>query len=490
MELPFFPTVRPVDRRRFLSRASAGVGGMALSSLLDADQSPTVAAAESATAAAMHFAPRADAVIHIHLVGAPSQIDLFDPKPELTRRHGQRCPDELFAGKKFAFLRDHPTLFGTPKDWGFRSCGDSGMQISNLMPHLQEVADELCMVRSLHTDEFNHGPAQLFMMSGFGRFGRPSLGSWVTYGLGSENADLPAYIVMITGNVLGAGNSAWGSGFLPTVYQGVEFRSGGDPVLFLSNPPGVDPALRRRIVDSINDVNRSTLAGSFDPELETRIDQYELAFRMQTAVPELMDLSTESQSTHDDYGTTRRTGGDSADGPRAQFANHCLLARRLVERGVRFVQLFDESWDHHGSIASNLPKKCRDVDQPVAALIRDLKRRGMLDRTLVVWSAEFGRTPMAQTVAGNGKEQRTGRDHQRDAFTMWMAGGGTRGGTIFGETSPLGASIADDPVHVHDWNATLLHILGLDHTRLTYRHQGRQYRLTDVHGDVQFNWLA
>ena len=349
------------------------------------------------------------------------------------------------------------------------------------MPNLQKVADEICFIKSLHTDEFNHGPAQLFMLTGFGRFGRPSIGSWLTYGLGSENQNLPGFVVLITGQVLGAGNSAWGSGFLPTVYQGIEFRSQGDPVLFLSNPEGVDQSSRRRIVDSVNELNSAALADVGDPEIATRISQYEMAYRMQTSVPELMDLSGEPEHIHKLYGT--QPGKTS-------FANNCLLARRMVERGVRFVQLFDQGWDMHGNVFGSLPKKCQQVDQPIAALISDLKERGMLKDTLVVWSAEFGRTPMAQGQNGEGKKTSAGRDHHKDAFTVWMAGGGVKGGISYGRTDELGYSIAENPMHVHDFNATILHLLGLGHERLTFRYQGRQFRLTDVHGNVVKDIIA
>lgn len=477
--------VTPVSRRYLLRKTGAGIGAFALGAMLSEETrgSESFAAEGPLAPKSPHFAPRAKSIIHVHLVGAPSHLDLYDPKPELRRRNGSLCPDEMFSGKDFAFIRSQPTLYGTPEDWKFRRCGQSGLEISGLLPHLQGVADELCMIRSLHTDEFNHGPAQLFMLSGFGRFGRPSLGSWINYGLGSLNQDLPGFVVLITGNVLGAGNSAWGSGFLPTVYQGVEFRASGDPVLFLSNPPGVDNATRRRVIDAVNALNQNTLEEAQDPEITTRIQQYELAYRMQTSVPELMDISAESQRIHDAYGTTLRSGGEGKG--KASFANNCLLARRLVERGVRFVQLFDQGWDHHGNLENSLPRKCKQVDQPIAALIRDLKDRGMLDETLVVWSSEFGRTPMAQGANGAGKKTKAGRDHHRDAFSLWMAGGGTRGGTAYGKTDELGYSVIENPVHVHDLNATMLHLLGLNHERLTFRHQGRQFRLTDVHGVVQ-----
>jgi len=315
----------------------------------------------------------------------------------------------------------------------------------------------------------------MFMQTGFERFGRPSLGAWTNYGIGSPNKDLPGFVVMVTGQYPGAGNSVFGSGFLPSVYQGIEFRGKGDPVLFLSNPKGVDASARRKVISAVNQLNEMQLDGVGDPEIATRISQYEMAYRMQTSVPELKDLSKESQTTLDAYGA--KVGG-------AGFANNCLLARRMVERGVRFVQLFDQGWDHHGSVFSRLPGKCKQVDQPIAALIKDLKERGLLDETLVVWSAEFGRTPMGQGTGGSGEKTTVGRDHHKEAFTVWMAGGGTKPGHVHGRTDDLGYGIADSPVHVHDFNATLLHLLGMDHERLTYRFQGRKFRLTDVHGHV------
>jgi len=483
--------IPPDDHRRLFSRrllfqkAGFGLGGIALSELLSRSNASARPLQDAAADGPIgpHFAPRAKHVIYLHMVGAPSHIDLFDPKPELQKRDGELCPSEMFEGQPFAFIRSRPKLLGTPADrrFGFEQCGAAGIPISNLMPHLQRVADDLCVIRTLQTEQFNHAPAQLKLLTGFERFGRPSLGSWLSYGLGTENQDLPAFVVLVTGKILGAGNSAWGSGFLPTVHQGIEFRSQGDPVLFLSDPPGYDRALRRRMVSSIRRLNEEALADVGDPEIATRISQYELAFRMQESVPELMDISHEPREVHELYGT--QPG-------RASFANNCLLARRLVERGVRYVQLFDQGWDMHGNIYKNLPRKCGQVDQPVAALIQDLKRRGLLDETLVVWSSEFGRTPMGQTTNGTGKMTAAGRDHHRDAFTIWMAGGGVRPGHVHGETDPLGYSPVEDPVHVHDFNATLLRLLGLDHERLTYRYQGREFRLTDVHGHVVENVLT
>jgi hypothetical protein len=417
------------------------------------------------------------------MVGAPSHLDLFDLKPQLQSRNGEDCPKDLFESGKFAFVRDLPTMLGTPADkkYQFTPSGKSGLPISNLLPQLQTVADEITLIKSLHTNEFNHGPAQMFLLSGFGRFGRPSIGSWLNYGLGTENQDLPGFVVLITGNVLGAGSPAWGSGFLPSVYQGVEFRSKGDPVLFLSNPSGVEPNSRRAIIDAVNTLNQTQLADIGDPEIATRISQYELAFRMQTSVPELMDISSEPQRIHEMYGT--KPGQTS-------FANNCLLARRLVERGVRFVQLFDQGWDAHGSVFSNVANKAKQVDQPIAALIRDLRQRGLLESTLVVWSAEFGRTPFAQGKNSEGNDTKAGRDHHKDAYTVWVAGGGTKGGMSYGATDELGYTIAENPVHVHDFNATLLHLMGINHERLTFRFQGRQYRLTDVEGNVVRDIIA
>ena len=436
-----------------------GMGGLALSHLLNRD---------GFAAAPAHFQPRAKHVIYIHLVGGPSHLDLFDFKPELQKRNGEQCPDEMFKGKQLAFIRSHPKLLGPSRDakLQFKSCGESGIGLSNLLPNLQTVADDMCFVRTVHTEQFNHAPAQMFMQTGFARFGRPSMGSWVNYGLGSENENLPGFVVMVTGQYPGAGNSIFGSGFLPSVYQGVEFRSSGDPVLFLSNPKGMDDGSRKRMVDRVNRLNQLQLKDVGDPEIATRISQYEMAYRMQSSVPELMDTKSESKAMHALYGS--RPG-------KASFANNCLLARRLVERGVRFVQLFDQGWDHHGGVFKSLPGKCKQVDRPLAALIKDLKSRGLLDETLIVWGSEFGRTPMAQG---------SGRDHHAHAFTLWMAGRGVKGGTTYGETDELGYRPVENPVHVHDFNATIMHLLGMDHEQLTFRYQGRPFRLTDIAGQV------
>ncbi len=473
MNQPYSPGNPLLSRRQLFQTAGAGIGGAALASMFGAEDSTS-----GISRRGFHHAAKAKSVIYIHLVGAPSHLDLFEYKPELQKRNGELCPEHMFEGKRLAFIRSRPTLFGTPQDdrFNFSPSGKSGMMISNLMPHLQTVSDDLCFIRTLHTEQFNHAPAQMFLQTGFSRFGRPSLGAWTSYGIGSENENLPNFVVMVTGQVLGAGNSAWGSGFLPTVHQGIEFRSQGDPVLFLSNPKGISPEDRRKTVDSVNALNRMRLADVGDPEIATRISQYEMAYRMQSSVPELMDISSEPKEIHELYGT---------EPGKTSFANNCLLARRLVERGTRFVQLFDQGWDHHGNILGSLPKKAKQVDQPIAALIKDLKMRGMLEDTLIVWSAEFGRTPMAQGSNGAGeKVSKAGRDHHKDAFTVWMAGGGTKGGYTHGETDEFGYEVVDKGVHVHDFNATILHLLGIDHERLTFRYQGRQFRLTDVEGHV------
>ncbi len=472
---------RNVTRRTFLKRSGVGLGAVALGSLLTESLFGAAAGkgANPLAARAPHFPARAKRVIYLHMVGAPSQLDLFDHKPALQQYDGKPCPDEFIQGKRFAFLRGHPNIAAS--GYKFARHGQGGAEISELLPNLSGVADELAIVKSLHTDEFNHAPAQLFLHTGFGRLGRPSMGSWVSYGLGSENQDLPAYVVLLSGPLAGAGTSLWSPGFLPSVHQGVQFRSSGEPVLFLNNPEGHSAADRRRVLDTVQALNQTQLADMGDPEIATRINQYEMAYRMQTSVPGLMDISQEPRETLALYG---------AEPGKASFANNCLLARRLIERGVRLVQLYDADWDHHADLATRLPRKCKDVDQGMAALVADLKRRGLLDDTLVIWGGEFGRTPMAQNDSGSGTATKTGRDHHKDAYTMWMTGGGVKRGITYGKTDDLGYHIAENPVHVHDLNATVLHLLGLDHERLTYRYQGRDFRLTDVHGKVVRGLLA
>ena len=470
------------SRREFLKHTGAGIGALGLASVLNGRLFAAPAAGGAGDSLAPirpHIAPRAKNVIYIHLVGGPSHLELFDFKPELVKRSGEKCPDHMFKGKQLAFIREHPTLLGTR--FSFHRHGQGGLELSEHLPHLGSVADDLAVIKTVRTEQFNHAPAQLFLHTGFERFGRPGIGSWVSYGLGTENRDLPSYVVLITGSVAGAGNSLWGSGFLPTLHQGVEFRSQGDPVLFLSNPMGITPGSRRDIVDGINFLNRTALADVGDPEIATRIAQYELAYRMQSSVPELMDIARESAATVEAYGAT--PGATS-------LANNCLLARRLVEKGVRFVQLFDQGWDHHSGVFGSIPNKARQLDRPVAALIGDLRERGLLNETLIVIGAEFGRTPMLQGKSNGGAANNVGRDHHKEAYCMLLAGGGVRGGITHGRTDDLGYEPVEDPVHIHDLNATILHLLGLNHERLTYKVQGRHFRLTDVHGEIVKGILA
>jgi hypothetical protein len=478
---PFAAALQQVTRRELFRRSGLNLGALALGGLLAEGRSAQGAAGADNPLAPRppHFAPRAKHVIYLHMIGAPSQLDLFDYKPTLARHDGEKCPEELTNGKRFAFIGGELTLAGS--QYKFTRHGHSGQEISELLPHLADVADELTVIRSMHTEEINHAPAQMFLHTGFGRGGRPSLGSWAAYGLGSENADLPAYVVLVSGQTGGAGTSLWSSGFLPSVYQGVQFRSAGDAVLFLSNPKGHTAADRRRMLDTVRELNQAHLAEVGDPEIATRISQYEMAFRMQTSVPELMEISGESPATLNRYGAQPGKG---------TFASNCLLARRLVERGVRMVQLYDADWDHHSDLAQQLPAKCKNVDQPMGALIADLRERGLLDETLVIWGAEFGRTPLRQGVSGDGAKTKPGRDHHKDAYTMWLAGAGIKPGLSYGGTDEFGFNAVENPVHVHDLNATVLHLLGLDHERLTFKYQGREFRLTDVQGRVVREILA
>lgn len=465
-----------VSRRQFFTQSGLAIGSAALGSLLAREMG---AAEGRQEVRRPHFAPRAKQVIYLHMIGAPSHLDLFDHKPVLQKHDGQKCPDELLKGKRFAFIGGEMTLAGTRMK--FANHGQSGAELSELLPHLAGVADEICFVKGLHTNEINHAPAQMFLHSGFGRGGRPSFGSWVTYGLGTENHDMPSYVVLLSGPPGGAGTSLWSTGFLPSVYQGIQFRSSGEPVLFLTNPKDQSREDRRQLLDAVRALNERQLGQVGDPEIATRISQYEMAYRMQASVPDLMDISKESPVTLSMYGA--QPGG-------ASFANNCLLARRLIERGVRVVELYDSDWDHHSGLSKRLAAKCKDVDQPIAALIRDLKLRGMLDETLIIWGAEFGRTPLRQGIDGDGRKTDPGRDHHKDAYTLWLAGGGIKPGITFGKTDELGFNVAENPVHVHDLNATVLHLLGMDHERLTFRYQGRDYRLTDIHGEIVHGILA
>ncbi len=470
-------------RRLFLRQCAFGLGSLALGQLLGCGSGGSTPAATFNAANPLaprppHFPGRAKAVIYLHMAGAPSQLELFDYKPALAKLDGQDCPQSFLEGKRFAFIRGVPKMLGPQA--AFRQRGQSGAWISDHLPHLSTVADELAFLKAVQTDQFNHAPAQLLMHTGSARLGRPSMGSWVTYGLGSENANLPGFVVLTSGGKdPDAGKSAWGSGFLPSVYQGVQCRSHGEPVLFLDDPEGLDRDLRQASIEAINAVNRETYRETGDPEILSRIAQYEMAYRMQIAAPEVMNIANEPAYIHEMYGT--KPG-------QACFANNVLLARKLVEKGVRFVQLFDWGWDTHGtgadlSIDFGLVNKCRQTDKAVTALILDLKQRGLLDETLVVWGGEFGRTPMMENR--NGVQMPfLGRDHHTDAFTIWMAGGGIRGGVSHGETDEVGYNAVNGKVSVYDIQATILNQLGFDHEKFTYPFQGRPFRLTDVHGQV------
>lgn len=486
-------------RRHFIRQCSAGMGGLALSGFLAScnnGNNVPVAPKYNSTPATGHrdlnplaplappLVPRVKSVIYLHMAGSPSQLEMFDYKPELAKLHNQECPPSLLEGKKFAFIRGNPKLLGPQAQ--FERVGESGNWISDNLPHFKKVADEVAFLKAVHTDQFNHGPAQLFMHTGSPRLGRPSIGSWVTYGLGSENQNLPGFVVLTSGGKApSAGKSVWGSGFLPSVYQGVQCRSKGDPVLYLEDPNGVSRDLKKSTISAINKINKAEYASYNDPEILARINQYEMAYRMQIAVPEVMNINSEPAEIKEMYGV--EPGKES-------FANNCLLARKLVEEGVRFVQLFDWGWDSHGTDHSTavdlgLRNKCRDIDRPITALLLDLKQRGLLDETLVIWGGEFGRTPMKENR--EGKEMGyMGRDHHGDAFTMWMAGGGVRKGASHGETDEIGFSGVSGRVSVHDVHATMLHLLGFDHEQFTFEFQGRPFRLTDVQGEVIREILA
>ncbi len=487
--MPSLPSSVHQSRRDFLTSSASGIGLLALAAMFR-DEGLLAAEGEPASPLAPrapHFAPRAERCICIYLEGAPSQIDLFDPKPKLAELHGQALPESFTRNVRFAFIqKETARLLGSPRK--FTPRGGSGMELSDYLPLLGECADDIALIRSMHTEAFNHHPGQLLMNCGSTMFGRPSVGSWLNYGLGSESSDLPGYVVLTAGRGTSGGASNWSSGFLPTTYQGVLFRNQGDPVLNLSNPDGLSADMQRRTVEAIGALNRQRHQGLGDPEINSRVAAYELAFRMQTAAPDLIDLSGETRETLDLYGVGRddpegaatlRGGGRSIY---HAFATNCLLARRLVERGVRFVNVYHASWDHHQNLDRELAFNCGMVDRPVAALLKDLKRRGLLDTTLVVWASEFGRTPLGENRPGF--KGVSGRDHHPFAFSLWMAGGGIKGGQVIGQTDELGWNVVERPVHVNDFHATILHLFGLDHTRLTYRFQGRDFRLTDVAGKV------
>jgi hypothetical protein len=476
--------LREITRRHFFSQCAVGLGSIALGSLLSDQRlfAGELKLVNPLTPKAPHFPPRAKNVIYLFMAGGPSQLEMFDYKPKLVELNGQPIPESFVKDKRFAFMdtfaKDRPKLLGTRRK--FSQHGSNGAWVSELLPHTAEIVDEITLIHSCATDVFNHAPAKLFMNTGSTQFGRPSMGAWTTYGLGSESQELPGFVVLQSGPRGPRGGSVnWSSGFLPTTYQGVPLRSKGDPILNLSNPPGVSSSRQRQTLDAIRDLNLQRLVETGDAEIETRISACEMAYKMQSSAPELIDLSKEKPETLALYGV---------EPGQSSFARNCLLARRLVERGVRFIQLYHTNWDSHGGpgedLDKNFDKLCKEVDQACAALIKDLKQRGLLEETLVVWGGEFGRTPMGEN------RETTGRNHHIDAFTMWMTGGGTAKGKIVGVTDDLGFSPVEDRIHVHDIHATMLHLLGLNHKQLTFRFQGRDFRLTDVHGEVVKKLLA
>ena len=472
-------TKKLLTRRWFFKECGIGLGSLALASLLeDGLFAQSQSAIQNPLAPKQpHFKAKAKRVIYLFMAGGPSQFETFDYKPALAKYNGKPVPQEFVKDLNYAFIRPDAGLYAS--ELKFAQSGQSGTWVSEALPYTSQVVDEIAVVRSAQTDAINHAPAQIFMNTGSVQYGRPSIGAWVTYGLGSESRDLPAFVVMSSAGGLSGGSSNFGCGFLPTIYQGVAFRKSGDPILSLSNPRGVTPEMQRKSLDALKALNEHHLELTGDPEIATRINSFEMAYRMQTSAPELMDISKESKETLEMYGVTPG---------RASFAMNCLLARRLVERGVRFTQLFHEAWDHHSEVAKGVRSQCRQTDQAAAALIKDLKQRGLLEETIVVWGGEFGRTPMVESNPDAGRS--LGRDHHNKAFSMWLAGGGVKPGVTFGETDEFGFNVAKDPAHVHDLHATILHLLGFDHTKLTYRFQGRDFRLTDVRGDVIEKILA
>ena len=470
------------SRRWFLKECGLGLGKVALASMLTDAFLPKLMAAGAAPTDVFkphgpHFPGKAKHVIHLFMSGAPSQLDLFDYKPELAKLAGKPLPPSVIAGQRYAFIRPDAAVLGP--QYKFNQHGQSGTELSEAIPHLASVVDDICLIKSMKTEQFNHAPGQIFLNTGFAQPGRPSLGSWALYGLGSASQDLPAYVVMSTGTGISGGSANWSSGFMPSSYAGVRFRNQGDPILDVSSPKGVDAKLQRASLDLIEEMNHQRLGIVGDPEIESRINSYEMAYRLQTSAPELMDLKKESKETLAMYG---------CDPDKPSFARACLLARRMIERGVRFVNIYHEGWDAHTDVIGNLKKNCGATDQASAALVKDLKQRGLLDETLVIWGGEFGRTPMVETNPSIGRS--LGRDHHPAAFTMWMAGGGIKSGLTYGATDEMGFHVVQDEVQIHDLQATILHCLGFDHERLTYTYQGRSFRLTDVSGQVVKNILA
>ena len=486
-------------RRSFLTSSASGIGTAALASLLSdegllasADDADRSESADPLAPRSTHHDGPAKSCIFIFMAGAPSHLDLFDPKPKLNELHGQPLPESILKDVRFAFIKkETATLLGTKRT--FTKHGESGMEFSEFLPNIATCADDLLMVRSMHSEQFNHHPGQLLMQCGRGTFGLPTMGSWLTYGLGSESRNLPGYVVLNSGRGSSGGATLWQSGFLPSVYSGVLFRNQGEPVLNLSNPNGLPPELQRKGLDVLRNVNAGRLEQLGDPEIASRIASYELAFRMQTSAPELIDLSSESKSTLEAYGVDRteepKGGGRGQSGStRESFSRNCLLARRMVERGVRFVNIIYASWDHHSNLDKELAYNAEVVDQPIAALIKDLKQRGLLDSTMVVWGSEFGRTPLGENRGG--RNANTGRDHHPASYSMFLAGGGLKGGVTYGSSDEVGWGVQDKPVHANDLHATMLHQFGLDHLKLTHRFQGRDFRLTDVGGKVIGDWIA
>ncbi len=468
---------RVLARRSFLDTCAAGLGTVGLAHLMGLDGLAAEAPGSAAAARGPHFAPKAKNLILLFMAGAPSQMDLFDPKPALKRWHGEPLPPSMTRDLKLAFIKPTAKVLASPRD--FSPCGQSGMEISDYLPNLQRLADDICLVRSMQTGQVNHHPGQSMLMSGSPLVGRPTVGAWLSYGLGSESQNLPGFVVLSSGRGASGGASNFSSGFLPSTHAGVPFRKSGDPILFLSNPEGVSRDSQRLSLETLRRLNDEKLRRSGDPQIASRMANYELAFRMQASAPELLDFSDESQPTKDSYGVGQE--------PTSAYGTNCLMARRMVERGVRVVMLIHASWDDHTNLDESLKKNCDITDKPVAALLEDLKQRGLLDETLVVWGWEFGRTSLGQLKHVGDK---VGRDHHPNGYSMWLAGGGTKGGQVVGETDELALKVEKDPVHVHDLQATILHLMGLDHERLTYRHMGRDFRLTDVSGKVVDEILA